>query len=127
MADLPTVSLLGRVHVVSMPDLAACEELLAAIGETRGRTGSARLRAFAACLGLCTRLGREAGADYAALRFDPLAYGGAVYSYLRTQGADHASIATAAVALLAPLGDAAFPRKTEVDDAMGKSAAVGVS
>ena len=127
MVTVQSITLLGRSHAIALPDFAAREELMVALGETQARAGSARLRAYAAALGLCTRLGRESGADYAGHRFDALAYGGAVYSYLREQGATPADVATAAVPLAAILAESTFPRQAEVDTAMGKSEAEGVS
>jgi hypothetical protein len=122
MADIQTITLLGRSHAVTLPDFAAAEELLAALGETKDGAPSRRLRAMSAIVGLCTRVGRESGADYAAHRFDALAYGGEVYSWLRGRKASPSEIATAALTILGPLTDSLFPREQEVTDAMGKSA-----
>ena len=79
--------------------------LLAALGETKDGAPSRRLRAMSAIVGLCTRVGRESGADYAAHRFDALAYGGEVYGWLRAKGAKPADIATAAMVILGPLSE----------------------
>jgi hypothetical protein len=122
MADILNISLLGRSHAITLPDFAAAEELLAALGETKDGAPSRRLRAMSAIVGLCTRIGRESGADYAAHRFDALAYGGEVYGWLRAKGAKPADIATAAMVILGPLSESLFPREQEVTDAMGKSA-----
>lgn len=112
---------LGRSHLIRPPDFAATEELLVAFSETAKRPGSAQLRVWSAMLGICTRLGRDSGADYAAHRFDVLAYGGEVYSWLRKQGMSPAEIATAAGPVLTVLAESAFPRASEVEAAAGNS------
>lgn len=107
------VKLLGE-HAVTLPDFAAREELLVAYGESQKRKGVALLRAYAAFLGLCTRLGRRAGADYGQHRFDALSYGGQVYGWLREQGLSTSEIAAAAVPLVEVVSEATFPRESEI-------------
>jgi hypothetical protein len=82
------VSLLGRSHaVVPPPSLIEQEELYLAWQEARAKPKGLRIiRVAAALVGLCTRIGREAGASYPACDCDPLVYGGAVYNWIRTQG-----------------------------------------
>lgn len=122
MAEQPLkVALLGRDHTVTLPDFAAREELLIAYGENRHRKGVAVLRVYSAMLGLCTRLGRESGADYARHRFDVLAYGGEVYGWIRQRGGSPADLATAAAPLLAALSENLFPSDAEVAGAAGNS------
>lgn len=116
-------SILGRSYAVTLPDYAAREELVSAYGEASKRGGSALMRVYAALLGLSTRIGRESGADYAAARFDVLAYGGAVYGYLREKGAAPKDVAAAAMPVLVAIVEATFPKQTEVDEALGKSPA----
>lgn len=119
-----TATILGKPHAVVMPDFAVREELVSAYGDAARRGGSAVMRAYGAILGLCCpSLGRASGADYAAARFDALAYGGKVYGYLREHGASPADVAAAAVPLVVQVVEATFPRQEEVDAAMGKSPA----
>jgi len=121
---MSSVPLLGRSHPVALPDFAALEELVAVYADASKRGGSAAMRAYGAVLGLCCpTLAKAAGADYAAHRFDALAFGGKVYGYLREKGAAPADVATAAMPLIVQVVEATFPRQEEVDAAMGKSPA----
>lgn len=112
------VSLLGE-HAVTLPDFAAREELMVAYGEARNKKGVALLRVYGAVLGLCSRLGKRAEADYAASRFDVLAYGGEVYGWLRGQGVTPAQVAEAALPVIVAISEATFPRESEVKQALG--------
>jgi hypothetical protein len=128
MSAAPTfVDLLGKKHAVVLPDYAAREEVMVAYGESRNKKGVALMRVYSAALGLSTRLGRMAGADYAACRFDVLAYGGAVYSYLREQGVTMEQLSSAAIPLVIQISEATFPRKEEIDEAAGNSGGVAAS
>lgn len=119
--DPLSVSLLDKKHAVTMPDFSAREELVVAYGEAQSRKGVALLRVYAAALGLCTRLGAQSGANYAKSRFDVLAYGGEVYSWLRAQGLTATQIAQAAVPVVVAVTEATFPRESEVTSAAGNS------
>lgn len=123
MAETPHIDVGGRKHAVIMPDFAAREELLVAYGGARDRGGVALLRVYAAAIGLCTRLGREAGADYGAHRYDVLAYGGAVYGWLRQGGASVKLIAELGGPLIVSVSESLYPRQSEVDAAAGNSGA----
>ena len=120
-----TIEALGRRHHVRLPDFAAREELAVAYSEACRRRGVTLLRACAAILGLCTRLGTEAGADYARHRFDALSYGGEMYSWLRQQGMTPADVTTQAILVLGPLTQALAPREEEVVARLGESGAGG--
>jgi hypothetical protein len=112
-----TVSILGKDYPVKLPpQFAVKEELIVAYGESEGNT-SQRQRVCAAVLGICTDLGRQAGADYVKARFNVLAYGGAVYGWLREQGAEMEDVPTAAAPLVRELFARVFPRKPEVEEA----------
>jgi hypothetical protein len=113
------IKLLDRTLPVSFPGFAAREEIMVGYGEVSKRGGVALLRVYAAALGLCTRLGKEAGADYAACKYDLLTYGGTVYGYLRENGVSPKDIATAAVPIILAISEATFPRQQEVDEAAG--------
>lgn len=82
------VSLLGRSHAVTPPpSLIEQEELYLAWQHARAKPkGLHIIRVAAAMVGLCTRLGREAGVSYAASDCDPLVYGGGIYNWIRAQG-----------------------------------------
>lgn len=119
-----TATILGKPHAVALPDFAIREELVSAYGDAAKRGGSALMRVYGAVLGLCCpSVGRAAGADYAAARFDALAYGGKVYGHLREKGMAPADVAAAAIPLVVQVVEATFPRQEEVDSAMGKSPA----
>ena len=113
---IATVALLGKDYDVKLPpQFAVKEDLVVAWGESEGNT-SRRQRVCGAILGVCCPdLGREAGADYVKARFDPLAYGGAVYGYLRQKGASMGDVTTAAIPIVNRLYEQVFPRKEEVD------------
>lgn len=111
-----TITILGREYKVKLPpQFAVVEELVLAHGEAHGND-SRTLRVFGAILGISTDLGREAKADYVKARFDVLAYGGAVYSYLREKGATPAQVYSAGISLLPTLQARAFPRAAEVTE-----------
>ena len=120
--DVTFIELFGEKHAVTIPDFAATEELMIAFAGAQRRGGVALQRVYAAAVGLCTRVGKHAGADYAAERFDVLAYGGKVYTWLRREkGVGIADLGKAFTVLLPLLGAAAFPRDEEVKTALGNS------
>lgn len=122
MPDIVKIELIGRSHAVVLPDFAAREELVMALSECARKRGIALLRVYSAMVGLCTRVGRDSGADYATARYDVLGYGGAVYGWLRAQGASPAQIGAAATVIAPLLTESLFPRQEEVDAALGNSA-----
>lgn len=81
------VTLLGRSHAVAAPpSIIEQEELYLAWRDARkSRGGRGIPRAAAALVGMCTRIGREAGVSYAECGCDPVVYGGRIYDWLRTQ------------------------------------------
>jgi hypothetical protein len=108
------IKLLGKVYPVKVPpQFAVREELVFAYGDAEGNV-SRKLRVASAALGLCTPLGAEAGCDYVKARFDVLAYGGAVYSWLRQRGAAPVDILTQATPLIEWTALQVFPREDEV-------------
>lgn len=117
--DNATVSLLGKNHHVVLPDFATREELIVAYGESAKKGGVALLRVYAAVLGACTRIGREADADLAACRYDILTFGGKVYSYLREQGVSPKDIADQALPVVILIGNSTFPRQNAVEETEG--------
>lgn len=113
MESKPTITLAGKVLEVTLPgDFCTREELVIALGQSHGKTTSRR--ACAAIIGLCTRVGRMAKADYAAHGSDPLRYGGPVYDWLHGQGVSWDEILTATAVLADLLQEAAFPSDAEV-------------
>lgn len=116
------IAILGReFEVKKPPQFVVKEELVVAYGDALDRKGH-RLRVAAAVLGICSpELQREARADYRAASFDPLAYGGAVYSFLRQRGATAREVIEQAEALVVELTDEIFPRQSEVIAAVGNS------
>jgi hypothetical protein len=119
--DTPPVNLLGKEWPIALPpQFAVREELVIAYVESEGNT-SRRLRVCAAIVGICTSIGREAKADYVKARFDVLAYGGAVYGWLRESGAKPSDVAGQAATIYATLADIVFPREGEVKERAGFS------
>ena len=121
------VTIIGREWPIKLPpQFAVAEELVMAYAEA-GESSGQRLRACAAVIGICTGLGVEAKADYVKAGFRPLAYGGAVYGYLREKGAKPVDVIHAALPLLALLSERVFPRESEVAEQASFSgpAAVG--
>lgn len=111
-----TITILGREWPVKIPpQFAVREELVAALGEASDH-GGRTMRAYGAIVGVCTTVGREAGADYVKARFDAFAYGGAVYGWLREQGATPQDVTTAGAAIFPALTAGLFPREPEVKE-----------
>ena len=99
-----------------LPSFAEREELAIAYNDTHQRGGLALQRAFCAALGLCTRIGRECGTTYHQHKYDALGYGGAVYGWLREQGATPKQIAEAGLPCIIACCEALAPRQPEVAD-----------
>lgn len=90
MADVVVrVKLLGKDHAIRVPQppmgIAIIEDLNAAWWPAVDVGGMRLMRAASAFIGLCTRLGNEAKADYARYQCDPILYGGHVYGWLTQQ------------------------------------------
>lgn len=117
--DLVKISLLGEHHAVALPNFATREELVTKFSEVKDRKGGPVLRVCGAMLGLCTRLGSRAGADYAKHEYNVLAYGGEVYSWLRQQGVSPEEVVRAAGPVLELLARSLFPSDAEVAAARG--------
>jgi hypothetical protein len=119
------ITILGAQHVVALPNFAD-RELLIMAWTAHGADGDQRgVRVYAAAIGACCGIGQRAGASLAKSKYDALAYGGEVYSYLREQGATPIEIVQAATPLLRTLAEALFPREPEVVDAAGFTDAAG--
>lgn len=117
MEGKDAINLLGKSYPVRVPpQFAVREELVFAFGDAVGNV-SRQLRAASAVLGLCTPIGGEAQADYVKARFDALAYGGAVYGWLRQHGAQPADILAAAAPIVDWIAGQVFPREDEVKQA----------
>lgn len=114
MEGKDAINILGKEYAVKVPpQFAVREELVFAYGDAVGNV-SRQLRVASAVLGLCTPLGAEAGCDYAKARFDVLAYGGAVYSWLRQRGAAPVDILAQATPIVEWIALQVFPREDEV-------------
>jgi hypothetical protein len=120
MGDTPTsIELLGKAERIVIPeDYALLEELFAA---ANGSSGTRLLRAYAAMIGLCCpAVGRMSKASYSAHGYDPIAYGRQVYSWLHDQKVSIAEVSAAGAVLYPAIIMAAFPRDSEVAEALGK-------
>lgn len=120
------VKLLGREHTVVLPGFAEREELATARHEvaTAKLAPFAKFRRLAAAVGLCTRIGRESGQTLSAHGWDLLSYGGAVYGWLREHGAEPKDLVAPGFACMEACAGNLFPRKSEVDAAVGNSEGV---
>lgn len=118
MADLVKIKLLGKEHAIRVPQppmgIAIIEDLNAAWWPAIDVGGMRMMRASAAFIGLCTRLGAEAKADYARYQCDPIVYGGHVYGWLTQQGASQKDIVDAAVEISKVVLEHLHPRESEV-------------
>lgn len=114
---------------VTLPDFATREELALAWHEAAQGDGThmGLRRVAAAALGLCTSTGRKAKLDYAKFGCSPLAYGGAVYGYLREQKLETTDIVSAGAELVTLCAESAFPRAPEVAEQADFIAPVGGS
>jgi hypothetical protein len=117
-----TITLLGRQHPTQAPSFGVREELVLAWGAHGPARDHRALRVYAATLGLCSGLGAQAGASLGAHRYDLLAYGEQLYSWLREKGASVPQIAEAAGLMLQWLAQDLFPREPEVREVEGFSA-----
>ena len=119
MEGKDAVNIVGREWPVKLPpQFTVAEELVRSYGESVDDNGQF-LRACGAILGIATKIGNEAGADYVKAGFRPLAYGGAVYGWLREKGATPKEIAELAAPLYARMRDRCFPRESEVSAQAG--------
>ena len=75
------------------------------------------LRTQAAALGLSTDIGKRAGVSYAGCGYSMLAYGGAIYSYLRAKGVSAGGIMDAASPCSQAILLSIAPREPEVASA----------
>jgi hypothetical protein len=99
---------------VRLPDFADREDLARAFIESEKGGHRSIMRVYSAYLGLCTPLGKAARADFIKHRCDVLAYGGAVYGYLRGEGVTAAQIASEALPLVGHVFEHLAPREQEV-------------
>ena len=119
MVDVTKVSLLGSDHTVVLPDMATREDLYHAYLDASKKKGITIFRVLAAAIGLCTRIGgdKHANADFSGHRFDVLAYGGEVHSWLREKEVAHDLIVTAAQVIFELIAKSLFPRQSEIESA----------
>ena len=121
-ATLPaTLVLLGGQHPTRLPSFGVREDLCLRWGDLGPAGGVPALRVYAAAVGLCSGLGAAARADLGRLHYDLAAYGDAVYSWLREQGATPGDIVREAGRVLPALAASVFPREAEVAEAAGFS------
>ena len=99
---------------VTLPDFADREHRARGFLESEKSAHRSIMRIYSAYLGLCTPLGKAARADFLKHRCDVLAYGGAVYSYLRGKGVTAGEIAEAAMPLVGLIYEHLAPREQEV-------------
>lgn len=126
-----TVTLLGHEWPIILPDFGTREDLVRAwlslSNETRKHVSVGHAnRVCAAALGLCSGIGRQAKAEYRDAGFDVLAYGQAVYHYLREQGVGIEALTEGALVVLRACLAALPPREKEVADRTGFSGPAAV-
>lgn len=120
-----SIDLLGRSHAVILPSLADREDLAQAYLAVKDRKGVAKLRVYCAALGLCTRIGREAKADFGKAECNVHVYGGEVYSWLREQGLSPQDISGPGFQVLLEVMNALAPREEEIKERRDFSKAGG--
>lgn len=103
MDEVIKITLAGKQHAVTAPpSIIGQEELYYAwqdaIGNPRG--GLRVIRVAFALVGMCTRIGRESGATYAASGCDALVYGGCVYDWFAARNHVDAKEAVAAAVVI---------------------------
>lgn len=116
-----TITLLNRAHAVLLPSFADREDLYWAYTRAVRRRDLAPLRAGAALLGMCTRIGRAAGVELAGCDHNVLEYGGRIYSWLREQGCSAKDIADAVKVVYPLLSKSLMPREAEITAEAGNS------
>ena len=119
------ITILGQQQPITLPGFAAREELSTVVHEHwKAPTESFDplvLRSFAACIGLCTPVGRASKESYQAHRFDVLSYGGAVYDWLRSHGSTPNEVIDAGATIIGAVREDLYPRAEEVEEALGNS------
>lgn len=115
------VELLGERHAYRPPPFADRADILLGFARHADRDDLVAMRLMAATVGLATRIGERAKLSYTRLGCDVLAYGGAVYGWLREQGATDEQIVTAGIALYREVVGTHAPTKEEVKAEMGNS------
>mgnify|MGYP001766746316 CR=1 FL=1 len=103
---------------VSLPDFITREDILFKWHEAQDDVLVTR-RVSAAAVGLCTRVGKLAKADYARSRCDVLVYGGQVYTYLREQGVPLEEVLRAGFEIVSCMVNHVAPRASEVEERVG--------
>lgn len=111
---MKTIHMLGRDHAITLPGFAEREDVAVAYSDAYPRGGVRLMRAYSAAIGLCTRVGRESGHTLGDHKYDVLAYGGAVYGYLRGQGVPAKEIVEQGLPCVSAICDALAPRESEV-------------
>lgn len=122
------VTLLGKQHATVQPSFGTNELLTAAfIGCTPSQSDVRFLFAHAAIIGHCTSVGAAAKERLVRHGFDVLAYGEAVYTYLREQGATSMDVSNAGHVLLKGMQTLRVPLEKEVAAAADFSEGAGAS
>lgn len=119
---VPSITLLGREHTLSLPPSMFAREALVQAYFLDGQEGIRLFIVVSAAIGLSTRLGRKgyADLDLAKCRFDVLVYGERMYEFLRSRGATQEEIVAVSLEVFKPLLANLFPTEGEVVTALGK-------
>jgi hypothetical protein len=119
---METIAILGKQHVAAAPSFGLREQVSSElVMAQKAADGMRCLRLYAAAIGLSCGVGKLAGASMGRADWDVVAYGDAVYSYLREQGVGHTEITKAGVEVVGWFIDALFPREDEVSKRVGFS------
>lgn len=127
-APIKSIELLGEKHAAELPDFCEREELWLAWTGAEAKSTHMKLRAAAAAIGLCTRIGRRVPVTYEDCDCKPAKYGGKVYSWLREQGVEADVVMTIGFDLVLWSAGHRGPREEAVADRSGfTTASAGAS
>jgi hypothetical protein len=120
MSKDTTITISGKAYPVTLPDFATREDVAMAWHDAASKSDGPRLRRVAgAAIGLCTPVGRLAGASFDGSGL--LLYGGKVYGWMRERGATIPAIVEAGGEVVSVCSDGLFAREAEVEARAGFS------
>ena len=122
MDEIKYISLLGRKHAIRIPKppmgIAILNDLNSAWWPAVDEGGMQALRVACAFIGLCTRIGQEAKADYAVYNCRPIVYGGHIFGWLEGQKVSAKEMMDVAQQIVEVVLGQIAPREEEVQAAV---------
>ena len=108
------IDIAGTSYPITLPDFATREDIALAWYTSASAADASTLRRVAgAAVGLCSPVGRRAGASFDGNGL--LLYGGKVYGWMREQGMTMEAVLTVGSDLYKLCADSVFPREAEVE------------